>query len=72
MGLPCIANCKCPGLTISQEWIAQTAFAQFILSYYSQAKVQAQLLYADAKTAEVLKKQLNDIVAKRTNPTAAV
>lgn len=58
------------GLAISQEWIAQTAFAQFILSYYAEAKVKAQLLYADDKTAETLKKQLNDIVQKRNNPTA--
>jgi hypothetical protein len=59
------------GLTISQQWIAESAFGQFITSYYAEAKIQAQLLYADDKTKEALEKSLKEIRRKRLNPNAA-
>jgi len=59
------------GLAISQQWIAQTGFGQFITSYYAQAKIEAQLLYADDKTKETLQAALKEIKRKRLNPNAA-
>lgn len=57
------------GITISQQWILQTGFGKFISSYYAEAKLQAQVLYADDKVKEELRKAIKEIQDKRLNPS---
>ena len=56
------------GLTLAQSWVAQSAFGKFVTDYYAIAKIQVQLLWADEKTAIVLKKQQLDIENSRLSP----
>lgn len=53
------------GLRISQEWVAQSAFGKFISSYYAEAKVQGQLLFAEEKAKAKLIEARDAIRAAR-------
>jgi hypothetical protein len=59
------------GIEISQQWILQSAFGKWIASYYAEAKIQTQLLYADEKTKRVLETQLASLKAARLSPATA-
>lgn len=65
-----LADSTVKGLKISQEWIAQSAFGKWITSYYGEAKIQAQLLFADGQTKDKLETQLKTIRNARLIPTA--
>jgi hypothetical protein len=45
-----ITNGTTEGLKIGQAWVAQTAFGKFLTSYTTEAKLSAQIIFADEKT----------------------
>lgn len=65
-----LSDTAAKGIKISQEWVAQTAFGKWITSYYAEAKVQAQILFADGEAKAKLETDLKTMRDARLMPTA--
>lgn len=56
------------GFTIAQAWVVESAFGKWVSSYYSEAKLQAQILFADDTAKITLREQLAEIRSRRLTP----
>lgn len=58
------------GFAISQKLIAQSTFGKWVGKYYADAKIQAQLLFADAQQKQALLQAQEKVKAVKLTPLA--
>lgn len=57
-GTATLTEAATEGLKISQAWVAQTAFGKFLTSYTTEAKISAQLIFAEGEAKQKLEEAL--------------
>ena len=59
------------GFTIAQQWIVESTFAKWISSYWTESKLQIELLFADEKAKKIVQEKIDAVRNARQNPMGA-